>query len=78
MRVCEITGKRPMGGSRVSHANNHSKRKFLPNLQVKRFYIPEEKRWVTIKLSTKAIKTISKNGIYSVLKELKKKTGVTI
>lgn len=70
-RVCEITGKRPQVGNNVSHANNKTKRRFLPNLQKKRFYIPEEDKWVTLKVCTKAIKTISKNGITAVLKEAK-------
>jgi large subunit ribosomal protein L28 len=70
-RVCEITGKRPQVGNNVSHANNKTKRRFLPNLQKKRFFIPEENKWVTLKVSTKAIKTINKNGISAVLKEAK-------
>ena len=68
-RVCQITGKRPQTGNHVSHANNKTKRRFLPNLQKKRFYIPEEDKWITLMLSTKAIKTINKNGITAVLKE---------
>lgn len=68
-RVCEITGKRPRVGNKVSHANNKTKRRFYPNLQKKRFFIPEENKWITLKLSTKAIKTINKNGISAVLKE---------
>jgi large subunit ribosomal protein L28 len=70
-RVCQITGKRPQVGNNVSHANNKTKRKFYPNLQKKRFFIPEEDKWITLKLTTKAIKTISKYGISSVLKEAK-------
>ena len=70
-RVCQITGKRPQVGNKVSHANNKSKRRFYPNLQKKRFYIPEEDKWITLKLSTKAIKTINKNGITAVMKEAK-------
>lgn len=70
-RVCQITGKRPQVGNNVSHANNKTKRRFLPNLQKKRFYIPEEDKWVTLKLSTKAIKAISKYGITAVMKEAK-------
>lgn len=70
-RVCQITGKRPQVGNKVSHANNRTKRKFYPNLQKKRFYIPEEDKWITLKLSTKAIKTINKHGISAVLKEAK-------
>jgi large subunit ribosomal protein L28 len=72
-RVCQITGKRPQVGNNVSHANNRTKRRFLPNLQKKRFYIPEEDRWVVLKVCTKAIKTINRNGISSVLKEAKAK-----
>ncbi|CAN5205430.1 50S ribosomal protein L28 [soil metagenome] len=68
-RVCEITGKRPQSGNKVSHANNKTKRKFYPNLQTKRFFIPEENKWIRLKLSTKAIKTINSKGITAVLKE---------
>lgn len=70
-RVCQITGKRPQVGNNVSHANNKTKRRFYPNLQKKRFFIPEEDRWITLKLCAKAIKTINKNGIASVLKKAK-------
>lgn len=77
-RVCQITGKRPQVGNNVSHANNKTKRRFYPNLQVKRFYVPEEGRWITLKVSTKAIKTINKNGIYAVLKEARKKGVLSI
>lgn len=68
-RVCQITGKRPQVGNNVSHANNKTKRKFYPNLQKKRFYLPEEDKWITLKVSAKAIKTINKHGITAVLKE---------
>lgn len=68
-RVCEITGKRTQVGNKVSHANNKTKRKFYPNLQKKRFFVTEENRWVTLKLSAAAIRTVSKNGISAVLKE---------
>lgn len=68
-RVCEITGKKAMVGNNVSHAMNKTKRKFNVNLTTKRFYIPEENRWITLKLSTSAIKTINKKGIAAVLKE---------
>lgn len=68
-RVCQITGKRPQVGNNVSHANNKTKRKFYPNLQKKRFYIPEEDRWITLKVSTSAIRTINKNGLKAVLKK---------
>jgi large subunit ribosomal protein L28 len=70
-RVCEVTGKKPMGGHRVSHSNIKTKRRFLPNLQTKRFYFAEEDKWITLKLSTEAIRTINKNGLASVIKELR-------
>ena len=72
-RVCQITGKRPMSGNSVSHANNKTKRRFYPNLHTKRFFVPEEGKWITLKVSTTAIKTINKRGISSVLKEAKEK-----
>jgi len=68
-KVCQISGKRPQVGNNVSHANNKVKRKFYPNLQKKRFYIPEEDKWVTLKVSTSALRTINKNGITAVLKK---------
>ena len=67
--VCEITGKRPVVGNNVSHANNKTKRRFYPNLQVKRFYIPEEDKWVTLKVSAAGIRNINKKGITACLKE---------
>ncbi|MGZ5221071.1 MAG: 50S ribosomal protein L28 [Chitinophagaceae bacterium] len=70
-RVCQVTGKVPMGGNKVSHSNIKTKRRFLPNLQKKRFYLVEEDKWITLKLSTDAIRTINKNGLYSVVKELR-------
>jgi large subunit ribosomal protein L28 len=72
-RVCEITGKKVITGNKVSHANKKSKRKFYPNLQEKKFFIPEENSWITLKVSTSAIRTINKNGISDVLKEARKK-----
>jgi large subunit ribosomal protein L28 len=72
-KVCQITGKRPQVGNNVSKANNKTKRKFYPNLQKKRFYLPEEDRWVTIKVSTSVLRTINKRGISSVLKEAREK-----
>ena len=68
-RVCQITGKRPRSGNNVSHANNKTKRKFYPNLHKKRFYIPEEDKWITLKVSTTALRTINKNGITAVLRK---------
>lgn len=70
-RVCELTGKRAMVGNNVSHAMNKTKRKFSVNLVKKRFYIPEEDRWITLRISTSALKTINKNGIAAVLREAK-------
>lgn len=72
-RVCELTGKRAMVGNNVSHAMNKTKRKFDVNLVKKRFFIPEEDRWVTLKVSTSAIKNINKKGISAVLKEAREK-----
>ncbi len=72
-RVCELTGKRAMVGNNVSHAMNKTKRKFNINLLKKRFYIPEEDRWVTLKVSTSALKNINKLGISAVMKEAREK-----
>jgi large subunit ribosomal protein L28 len=77
-RVCQITGKRPQVGNKVSHANNKSKRRFYPNLQTKRFFIPEENKWITLKLSTKALKSINLEGIAAVLKEARAKGTLSI
>lgn len=68
-KVCELTGKRPQVGNNVSHANNKTKRRFNPNLHKKRFYIPEEDKWITLKVSTSALRTINKIGIAAVLKK---------
>ena len=65
----EITGKGPVAGNQVSHAHNKAKRRFEVNIQKKRFFVPEENRWVTLKVSAKTIKTINKNGISAVLKD---------
>lgn len=70
-RVCQVTGKVPMGGNKVSHSNIKTKRRFLPNLQKKKFYLAEEDKWITLKLSTTALRTINKNGLLSVVKELR-------
>ena len=71
-RVCELTGKRPVTGNNVSHSNRRTKRRFYPNLQKKKFFIPEINKWITIKLSTSALRTINKKGVYRYLKELEK------
>jgi large subunit ribosomal protein L28 len=70
-RVCQVTGKKPIVGNTVSHSNIKTKRRFLPNLQTKRFYFVEEDRWITLKVSSEAIRTINKNGLASVIKEMK-------
>ena len=72
-RVCELTGKKAMVGNNVSHALNRTKRKFNANLVNKSFYIPEEDKWVTLKVSTSALKTINKIGISAAIKEAKSK-----
>jgi large subunit ribosomal protein L28 len=72
-RICELTGKRAMTGNNVSKALNRTKRKFNVNLIKKRFYIPEEDKWITLKVSTSALKNINKKGISAVLKEARQK-----
>ena len=70
-RVCQITGKKVVAGNNVSHSNKKTKRKFYPNLQTKKFYIPEEDKWITLKVSTAAIRNINKKRISAVLAEAK-------
>ena len=70
-RVCEITGKKPVTGHHVSHANNKTKSRFLPNLQHRRFWVESEKRWISLRLSNAALRTIDKNGIDAVLAEMR-------
>ena len=69
-KICQLTGKRPIVGNNVSHSNRKTKRRFLPNLKTKRFFIPETGEWVTLKVSMSALRTIDKLGIYQYLKEL--------
>ncbi len=76
-RVCQVTGKRPITGNTVSHSNIKTRRRFLPNLQKKRYFLAEEDKWIILKLSTEAIRTINKNGLYTVVKEMRAK-GVKI
>jgi large subunit ribosomal protein L28 len=71
-RICQLSGKKPLSGNNVSHANNRTRRKFYPNLHTKKFYIPEEDKWITLKVSASMIRTINKNGITSVLKKARK------
>lgn len=68
-RICQLTGKKLISGHHVSHSNVKTKRKFYPNLQVKRYFIPDENRWVTLKLSTSAMRNINKNGISAEIKK---------
>jgi large subunit ribosomal protein L28 len=68
-RVCQLTGKRPISGNNVSHSNRRTKRRFLPNLIKKRFFIPETGEWVTLKVATSTLRTINKLGIYEFLKD---------
>lgn len=80
-KICQLTGKRPVAGNNVSHSKRRTKRRFLPNLHKKRFFIPETDQWVTIKLSSHALRTINKLGIYEYLKKLEKKgvdTGIVL
>ena len=80
-RVCQLTGKRPITGNNVSHSNAKTRRRFLPNLHKKRFFIPETGEWVSLKVSTKALRTINKIGVYAYLKKQEKKgfrTGIKL
>lgn len=70
-RVCQVTGKRPITGNNVSHANNKTRRRFLPNIQQKRFWVEEENRFVSLKVSTRGIRTIDKLGIKVVLDQIR-------
>ncbi|MED5219138.1 MAG: 50S ribosomal protein L28 [Candidatus Neomarinimicrobiota bacterium] len=72
-RVCDITGKKPMFGNNVSHAHNKSRRRFNINLQKKKFWLPDEKRYVTLRISTRGMRIIDKKGITRVVKELRGK-----
>ncbi len=76
-RVCQVTGKKPIKGHKVSFSNKKALRRFLPNLQTKRFFLVEEDRWVTLKVSSDAIRTINKRGLMSVVKDLRE-AGQTI
>lgn len=72
-RVCQVTGKRPMSGNDVSHANNRTRRRFLPNLHEQRFWVDSEKRFVRLRVSTNGIRTIDKLGIDAVLADMRKR-----
>ena len=70
-RVCQVTGKAPMVGHQVSHANNKTKRRFMPNLQYRRFWVESENRWVRLRLTTAGLRTVDKVGIDAVLADLR-------
>ena len=70
-KVCQVTGKRPIVGNNVSHANNKTKRTFLPNLHYRRFWVESENRWIRLRVSTNALRTIDKNGIDAILADLR-------
>ena len=70
-RVCQVTGKRPMSGNNVSHAKNRTRRRFLPNLHSRRFWLEDENRWVRLRVSGKGLRIIDKKGIETVLEEIR-------
>lgn len=70
-RVCQVTGKKPMSGNNVSHAQNKTKRRFLPNLQNRKFWVESENRWVNLRISNAALRTIDKKGIDAVLADMR-------
>ena len=72
-RVCQVTGKRPITGNNVSHANNKTRRRFLPNLQQRRFWLESENRWVSLRLTNAALRTIDKKGLDVVLAEMRER-----
>lgn len=76
-KVCQVTGKRPQTGNNVSHANNKTRRRFLPNLKKRRFWVPEEKRFITLTVSTNGIRIIDKFGIETVLKKIRKRQKIS-
>ena len=76
-KVCQVTGKRPRSGNNVSHAKNKTRRRFLPNLHKRRIWVPSEERYVTLKLSAKALRLIDKLGIEAVLEKMKLKKKAT-
>ena len=72
-RVCQVTGRRPSAGNNVSHSNRKTKRRFLPNVQTRRFWVPSERRWVRLTVSTKGLRTIDKHGIEKVLADMRRR-----
>ncbi|GHB53840.1 MULTISPECIES: 50S ribosomal protein L28 [Persicitalea] len=77
-RVCQVSGKRTRVGNNVSHANNKTKRKFIPNLRKKRFYVPSTGEWITLKVATSVIRTINKNGLEATLRKAKEKGTLSL
>jgi large subunit ribosomal protein L28 len=76
-RICQLTGKRPITGNNVSHSNRKTRRRFLPNLVTKKFFIPEKNEWITLKISASALRTINKLGINEFMKKQERK-GFTV
>jgi large subunit ribosomal protein L28 len=72
-RVCQVTGKKPVSGNNVSHANNRTRRRFLPNLHTHKFWVDSENRWVRLRLSAKGMRIIDKNGIDAVIADMRKR-----
>ena len=72
-RVCQVTGKKPVSGNNVSHANNRTRRRFLPNLHAHKFWVESENRWVKLRVSTKGMRIIDKNGIDAVIADMRKR-----
>lgn len=72
-RVCQVTGKKPVSGNNVSHANNRTRRRFLPNLHTHKFWVESENRWIKLRLSTKGMRIIDKNGIDTVIADMRKR-----
>ncbi|WP_116104980.1 50S ribosomal protein L28 [Lewinella sp. IMCC34191] len=80
-KVCKLTGKKPVSGNHVSHSNRKTKRRFVPNIQKKRFFVPELDKFVTLRVSTSAMRTINKLGVYAFIKKLESKgieTGIKL
>jgi len=75
-RVCQVTGKKPMVGNHVSHANNRTKRRFMPNLQYRRFWVESENRWIRLRVTNAALRTIDKLGIDAVLVDLRARGAI--
>ncbi len=80
-KVCKLTGKKPISGNNVSHSNRKTKRRFVPNIQKKRFFVPELGKFITLRVSTSAMRTINKLGVFTYIKKLENKgieTGVKL